>query len=492
MTDDRTPILIEVRLSAALLHRCDIDGLVQTMAPMVSSAVDHLTGKVPIQITIGQLEHDDDVLVLVNGALVGLASHSLEFAYSRTTDRPAPLPSPSPALEWIEDGFLHTVLAEAVTDAVVTGSSALARGETLLAELGIVWGDLDPGEPADGESAVPTEPPRVVVHFPAEYLEELSSQEDLADLMNFMVDGLFVELGIAIPSIRCVIDDQLTGRQHVLQLRDTRLPAMRGLDPDTILVNNTVDLVRLQSVATTATINPANFGPAAIVAASHKKSLEAAGLTTWTQAGFLILTLAAALRANVHRLIDNQVVAKALAHLTQAFPEVVTAVHSTVEPSVLTGLLRSLARDQVCIRNLRAICQLACRYEDDGDQWDINRADYVRMGLNETVTHKLTRGTQTAVAYLLDPQLESLVASVASQTTFQPDWVKAQIRLVRAVRAEMRKLPATAQSPFILTGPGMRDTTQRMLRPCIPLVSVASYDDLADNINIQPVARISE
>jgi type III secretion protein V len=303
------------------------------------------------------------------------------------------------------------------------------------------------------------------------------------DLFPFMREGLFQELGVHLPSFRVHRDPSLRAGGFAFRLAGAEVPPRIGLAEGTLLVNDTAEQLALLGITGRPTLNPATGHPAAIVPADHAAQLDALGYTTWTPPGHLVLCFADALRRYAYRYVTEELVDRVLALFRRFWPDLVDCVDALLTRAELTGLLRELVREQVSIRNVRRIMELLLRCATEGVPAE-ERLAVVRSGLAEQITAKAARGTSTVVVYLLDPALERAVTDGV-----EPD---ARVRLRRALAQEMAHLPPTAQVPVILTQDDCRGPVRDALLPQFPRLSVLGHRDLTPDVNVQPVARVSE
>jgi type III secretory pathway component EscV len=319
------------------------------------------------------------------------------------------------------------------------------------------------------------------------YLRELMAGERPREMFPFMRDGLFVELGLPLPPFRFVAVATLPRGAFAFRINATTTMPRVGLRADTILVNDTS--LRLSShTDAVPTTNPATGQPGAIVAAEHQERLEGMGLTTWDPLGYFILAFAAAIRARAHALVTRPVVDGMLEQIGRAFPLTAAAVEH-IGRDLLTEVLRGLLRDAVSVRNLRRIIELLARAEAlYEEEFEIDPVTLVRWGVSDAIGHQLSRGTNTAVVYLLDPDLERAVELEADAA-----WPYTAVgeRICAALHAETEHLPETAQRPTVLTSDAMRRPVRDALRVQFPYIAVAGFGDLPIDCNIQPIARVS-
>jgi type III secretion protein V len=65
-----------------------------------------------------------------------------------------------------------------------------------------------------------------------------------------------------------------------------------------------------------------------------------------------------------------------------------------------------------------------------------------------------------------------------------------QNRILRVLDVELGNTPPTAQTPTVLTKASVRPILRKLIAPVYPRVAVLCYQELALDLNIQPIARI--
>jgi flagellar biosynthesis component FlhA len=324
------------------------------------------------------------------------------------------------------------------------------------------------------------------------YLRALTTEDPDLDSgrITAVRDELFMDLGLLLPDCHVRFDPSLRPGGFAFRFHGVRTIPRIGLSPETVLVNDTPERLRLMNVEAEPTVDPATGRPAAIVARDRGELLEAAGLTTWDALGYLLLTFKAALQQNAHVLMTADLASRMVKNLGSAFPALTS--HDYVAPEVLAPILRELLLDGVSIRNLRLIMELLLRYETALE--DVHKGDrvtFVRAGLSAQIAFKAARNTATIVAYLIDPALEdALIEQHRKATDDASDDAPAE-RLCAALQAELAYLPSTAQVPVVLTRDEVRRPLRAALRYQFPQITVLGYGDLPSQYNVQPVARIS-
>ncbi|MDC0714732.1 type III secretion system export apparatus subunit SctV [Stigmatella sp. ncwal1] len=375
-------------------------------------------------------------------------------------------------------------------------------------------GGLVPSESPNGTPASTEPPPKeqlnpesevfvpvvtpIVLEVSDALVSFVDSRQDngrfLFELIPFMRDGLFVELGVRFPGVRARGNSNLP--QGAYQIQINEVPVVTGQTTiGHVLVNDTVDRLKLMNVTGFEAINPATRQPAAWVPEQYRETLEAAGLTTWDVPGYMILHLAAILRRNAREFVGVQEAQTMLDQLEKAFPAIIKeVVPKVVNVLKLTDILQRLVEEEISVRDLRGVLQSLSEYgQVEAD--NVMLTEHVRSSLRRYISHKYARGTGTLVVYLLDPQIEEAIrgsikrTSAGTHLALEPELAQ---EIVQAVKAECGHLPPSAQRPVILTAMDIRRYVRKLLEyEFNPPFSVLSYQELAPDLNIQPVARIS-
>lgn len=331
-------------------------------------------------------------------------------------------------------------------------------------------------------------PSTIEIRMAPDYLRQVTvdNADRGTELFPFLRDGLFMELGVSYPDFCFVSDATLKPNSFTFTINHLAPIPLVGIAFDTILVNDTVDRLQLMGVDAIPTQNPATLQPYAFTDISHKETLENAGVTTWDQLSYIILCFAGVLRKYSHHFIDRKVVEGILDldPIERYFPDLKQAVALLVPLDTLAHVLRLLLSEEISIRNMLRILERLIEYEllDENGSESSDRLTFVRAGLRETISYKLTRGQNTLVAYLLDPKLENKLTANEQSSDL----------VISAIRKEISFLPPTAAVPPILTYEPTRTMLRQKIAQELPQLTVISYTDIPPTQVVQPVARISQ
>ena len=378
------------------------------------------------------------------------------------------------------------------------------------------WGALTPQTAFETALSRTSRRIRVLLHpetaarYEAQRAALNSAPGEPQDPIAMMIDGLFYELGLHIGDCRLEADPALGQDECRVAINDLRGRLIQLMPAGQTLVNDTVERLRLLTISGRAAINPANGNECAFIARADTAAAEDAGLTTWDALGYLILATSAEVRSNAYALLSVDALEFLLSKLETVWPELVELTRSRTGEQPLAEILRLLLQEEITIRNMRLILETLlllpaqpCAGLDEfivfapllrpevaaddsvADVGIVEAAEAVRIALKQYISHKYTRGQNTLIVYLLDPQIEGLVRD--SATVADADVAA----IMRAVEAEVGGLSQHRQTSVILTTATIRAKFRRLIRFAFPGVHVLSYQELAPDLNIQPIARMS-
>lgn len=334
--------------------------------------------------------------------------------------------------------------------------------------------------------------------------------ETLIGKVKAMMEGIYYELGILCPIVQFQSEHSLPPHHFRLGWNDIIFPPQRGLAEDELLVNDTVDRLKLQKIEGKVALNPADGKEWAIIAVKDRESALKAGLTTYNFLGHFILVLSSQIIKHASAFVNRLFLDLQLYRMEDKFPATVAEVQQRLSKDLLVQILRELVREEISIRNLRLIFDYLCQLQPDLVQanmsqyiiFDVHgaaiisprsrRADLavyeyvnmVRAQLKKEISYKFTRGATTLVVYLMDTEVE---AKFSRSEGLSQNEVEG---LIRSVKREMFSTYRSYSHPIILTTMEARYPLRKVLTSSFPEITVLSYQELSPNMNIQPVARI--
>ncbi|MDO8644286.1 MAG: FHIPEP family type III secretion protein, partial [bacterium] len=174
--------------------------------------------------------------------------------------------------------------------------------------------------------------------------------------------------------------------------------------------------------------------------------------------------------------------------IKELVPKVITVMQ-------LSEILQRLVQEDISVRDLKNIFATLAQW-GEVERDTVALTEHVRAGLKRYITYKFAGQAGTLAVYLLDPEVEEMVKGAIRKTdkgnylALEPEIAQ---DLVESVGKEIAShpLPPGAKPPVILTIADVRRYFRKVIELEFPQLSVLSYQELSENIRIQPIARVS-
>lgn len=326
--------------------------------------------------------------------------------------------------------------------------------------------------------------------------EDVGAQKARLELLIAQqLQALFLDLGVRFPRAAVRENADLADGAYRLFLNDVPLGGAlvrAGMS----LVNEPADRLRERGFDCVAATHPATQRGSAWISRADAEGVRAQGLTAQDATEVVAQHVGALVTRHARSFVKVQTVSDMLGALEAEAPALVKAVVPNVVTLLqLTEVLGRLVEEEVSIRDLPTILQAIG--EQFRPQMSMMRlTEEVRAALRLYLSHKFAHRGGTMVIYLLEPAIEELIrASIrtgpdgSSHLALEPEVAQ---DLVTAVRAELQQRPMDAHRPVILTTSDIRRFVRKLLEyEFAPPFTVVSYQELAPDLNLEPVARIS-
>jgi type III secretion protein V len=317
----------------------------------------------------------------------------------------------------------------------------------------------------------------------------LRFREELPKLRS----ALYYDLGVMLPNIYVSGNAPLPEDQYFIALKE--VPVVYGhLRPNCVYVNDSAENIKLFGLEGEDVRNPADLRPGAWIPASQRAIAEKAGLKIWEPVEVITLHLSHIMRRYAHEFVGIQESQALLDFAARGMPKLVEElVPKVVSIHQLTDVLQRLVQEGISIRDIKSILDALSewgRIEKDS----VMLTEYVRSSMKRYISFRYTGGRDTLFVYLLDPEIEDVIrgairrTSTGSFLSLDPSIAH---DILGAIRSEIANLPPTAQKPLIITDMELRRYVRKMVELEFPTLAVLSYQELAPELNVQPVGRIS-
>ncbi|HZY20498.1 MAG TPA: type III secretion system export apparatus subunit SctV [Ramlibacter sp.] len=339
-----------------------------------------------------------------------------------------------------------------------------------------------------GEEFAPTVPLLMDV---AAHLRDSFDPEMLNEELLKIRRALYFDLGVPFPGIQLRFNETLPAESYNILLSE--VPVSQGkLRPGFLLVReNPQNLGALQIAYETDRKFLPNI-PTLWVPESLRTPLSNAGIPFMEPGQVLTYHLAFVLKKYSGEFIGIQETKFLLSAMEGRFPDLVKEVTRVLPIQKIAEILQRLVSEDISVRNLRTVMEALIDWGQK-EKDSVLLTEYVRSSLKRHISYKYSTGQNILPAYLLAPNVEDTVRGAIRQTSagsylaLDPAAGK---RLVENIKRTVGDLGASAQKPVLLTSMDIRRYLRKMIEQDLYELPVLSYQELTQEINIQPLARI--
>lgn len=316
----------------------------------------------------------------------------------------------------------------------------------------------------------------------------------LNELVPQIRERLFFELGVRFPGIRVRGSTPgLAADTFVIKLNEVPV-IFANVNLGQFFVNEQANNLRLLQITATDSMNPMTHSLGSWVPDEFRDKVDQAGLNIIEIPGFIALSLGDAMRKYAHEFLGIQEVQAILDQMEQVFPALVKeTVPKLVSVHLLTEILKRLVQEDISIADMRTILQAIALWAPVETN-PTTLTEYVRTEMKRYISFKYTRGQNNLIVYLLDPEIEEVISNSIRQSengnylALEPDTAQ---EILKTFEQEIGNIPPTAQRPVVITTMEVRRYLKKLVELHHPDLAVLSYQELAPEIRVQPIARIS-
>ncbi|MEY8356447.1 flagellar biosynthesis protein FlhA [Lachnospiraceae bacterium 54-53] len=298
------------------------------------------------------------------------------------------------------------------------------------------------------------------------------------------------DMGFVIPSVRLRDSSSLNTNQYIIKIRGEEVA--RGeilvdyylaLEPPTL--TGEVDGIE--------TVEPAYGIPSKWIRPENKEMAEIYGYTVIDPLSVMLTHLSETIRQHAFELLGRQEVMQLLDNVKKHSPELVDELF----PGQFTygnfqKILNNLLKEGVPIKDMETILGTIADSIPATRDIDII-TENIRIALKRTITRMFCEGGQMKVL-TLDAELEkNIISSMAKgeqgvYLALSPDVMQS---VIGQMGEQIKKFSDLEQKPVILTSQVVRLYFYRLVEQFYPNIYVLSFNEIANNIQIQAVGNIT-
>lgn len=299
-----------------------------------------------------------------------------------------------------------------------------------------------------------------------------------------------LDMGMVFPSIRMRDNQHINPNQYIIKIKGETV-ADGEILMDHYLALDSGNVTR--EVDGIDTVEPAFNIPAKWISEENKLKAEIAGYTLIDPTSVMITHLSEVIKNHAHELLSRQDVKTMLDKLKETNPAVVEDIVPNVVPiAYLQKELCLLLKENIPIRDMQTILETLADNQHNMKDLDITN-EYVRQALKRTITHRFADGGQIRVITLDTETENKIVASVkkseqGSYLAMDPQSIQS---LIASLNAQIEKIKDVVPSPIVLTSPIVRIYFKKLVDQFIPGITVLSFNEIDNSVQIQAVGNVS-
>lgn len=303
--------------------------------------------------------------------------------------------------------------------------------------------------------------------------------------------ALYFDLGVPFPGIQLRFNDTLPENTYLILLSE--VPVSQGqLRPGNILVRDTEQNLQALQVAYETDKRFLPGVPTIWVDGALAPTLAAAGVPYLDTHQILTWHLAFVLKKYSSDFIGIQETRFLLSAMEERFPDLVKESLRVMPVQKIAEIMQRLVSEDISVRNLRTVLEALIEWGQK-EKDTVLLTEYVRVSLKRHISYKYSSGQNILPAYLLAPNVEETVRGAVRQTSagsylaLDPNVSK---KLIENIKQTVGDLSATTRKPVLLTSMDIRRYLRKMIEQDLYELPVLSYQELTQEINVQPLARV--
>ncbi|WP_460642951.1 flagellar biosynthesis protein FlhA [Lacrimispora brassicae] len=298
------------------------------------------------------------------------------------------------------------------------------------------------------------------------------------------------DMGFVIPSVRLRDSSSLNTNQYIIKIRGEEVA--RG----EILVDYYLALEPpglSGEVDGIETVEPAYGIPSKWIRPENKEMAEIYGYTVIDPLSVMLTHLSETIRQHAYELLGRQEVMQLLENVRKHSAELVDELFpNQFTYSSFQKVLNNLLKEGVPIKDMETILGTIVDSIPTTRDMDVI-TENIRIALKRTITRMFCDGGQMKVL-TLDAELEkNIIGSMAKgeqgvYLALSPDVMQS---VIGQMGEQIKKFSDLDQKPVILTSQVVRLYFYRLIEQFYPNVYVLSFNEIANNIQIQAVGNIT-
>lgn len=297
------------------------------------------------------------------------------------------------------------------------------------------------------------------------------------------------DMGFVIPSIRLRDSASLNPNEYTIKIKGEVIASGEILVDYYLAIEPTEPAGEIDGIDT---IEPAYGIPSKWILPENKELAEIYGYTVIDPLSVMVTHLSEVVSQHSYELLSRAEVLQLIENVKAQIPELVEeAFPNIISYSSFQKILSNLLKEGVPIKDLVTVIETIVDSAAVTKDLDI-MTENIRVALKRTITRKFCEGGQMKVI-TLDAELEKVIVSSMAKSehgvylSLSPDILQ---KVLMQVAENIKKFNDISLKPVILTSHVVRVYFYRLIEQFYPNVSVISFNEIANNVQIQSIGNI--
>ncbi|AUI86207.1 EscV/YscV/HrcV family type III secretion system export apparatus protein [Vibrio azureus] len=320
-----------------------------------------------------------------------------------------------------------------------------------------------------------------------ESLEAVALNDELARVRR----ALYLDLGVPFPGIHLRFHDGMGEGEYLIQLQE--VPVARGnIEKDKLLITEGNEQIELLGIPHETADDFLPNISTLWVAKSHQEKLASSHVGFLTPDRILTYHLSHVLKEYAQDFIGIQETRYLLEQMEGSYADLVKEAQRIVPLQKMTEIFQRLVSEDISIRNLRVILEAMVEWGQK-EKDVVQLTEYMRTSLKRYICYKYASGQNMLPAYLLDQGLEDTIRNGIRQTSagsylaLDPSITQQFVSDVKQTIGDLSRMP---NKPVLVVSMDVRRYVRKLIEAEYYELPVLSFQELTQQINIQPLGRV--
>ncbi|MEM1385250.1 MAG: type III secretion system export apparatus subunit SctV [Pseudomonadota bacterium] len=331
----------------------------------------------------------------------------------------------------------------------------------------------------------------LMIDIDAKVESEISAAQLNEELIKIR-RALYLDLGVPFPGIHLRFTNALTDGEYQILIQETPMASGR-VRIGHVLSRESSRQLELLGIPFEEGEKFLPGAPAIWVDQSRAEQMTAAGIPILTVSQVLTYHLSFVLTRYAGDFIGIQETRFLLNRMEDRFGELVKEVQRVVPLQKITEVFQRLVSEEISIRDLRTVCQALVEWGQK-EKDTVLLCEYIRGNLRRYISYKYSNGQNMLPAYILTPDTEEMIRNGIRQTS-AGSYLALDPRVTRqfveTTKQMVGDLSQSRQRPIIVVSMDIRRYVRKLIEKDLYELPVLSYQDLTQEITIQPLDQIS-